>query len=213
METETPHNGEEDKSEDESGTVYFELPVLGKLDPRLANDVCNIDLFLKKGDADYEISSSFGASVPVFETQEKANAWYNRTVDIFSAHVSMALTAALRLLIMDAGRLALYEAKLMPYGLKAILRDHLSFEELIVRDRWKMETGRPRKWAATDLTTVISEAMNNLKKAKRTYPGVAEYLQKKYPERAPKNGESLRKMVRDLEIPWMELKKEAQKRS
>jgi hypothetical protein len=114
---------------------------------------------------------------------------------------------------MVVGNRALIETGLAPFDKKGILNTYISLTEKLMRERLGIEAGRPSKWATQDLSQAILDAMLTLKAGQRTYDRVAKKLQETHPDRAPKNGESLRKTVCHLSIDWMTIKKMAKKRS
>ncbi len=63
-------------------------------------------------------------------------------------------------------------------------------------------------WTKPNLERAIESAMTSLpKQSERTYDNVNAVLVKAYPKEAPTSSESLKKLVKRLEIDWKELKK------
>jgi hypothetical protein len=150
-----------------------------------------------------------GASWGLLESKEIMQAWAARTVELFRADVQGFVLNGLALLLHEASSRALVEAGIVPYDNRGILRFSLDMTERLARERLKMEAGRPSKWNSLDLSQAIADAMAELADGQCTYNKVAEKMRKKYGDRAPKSGESLRKMVRLLEVDWMRIKREA----
>ena len=97
---------------------------------------------------------------------------------------------------------------------KGILQTELTLQEQFARERLGMDARRASKWTADALTQAIYEVMLDLDwESDRTYPTVAQSLRSRHPDRAPKNGESLRKTVKLLGVNWKKIKAAAKKRS
>lgn len=200
-------------SDDESADPFFSLKIEGDLRPRENNAAAFIDLDFGRGTLPYAPAARVGVSWSNFKNADEANTWYRRTKELFGEALLEVVREAMSLLLHEASNRALIEAGLVPFGKRAVLNMQLSATDKLLRQRLKMGAGRPPKWTAPDLSQAISEAMRALPKACRNYEKVAERLKEKHQGRAPKNGGSLKKMVRNLDIDWMKIKRDIEKGS
>jgi hypothetical protein len=205
---------EDENTPQESEEPDFTFSFKGNLRPRVIGngEALAIDLDFGLGRPPYMPASTFVTSRPMFETEEQANAWYNRTRELFFEDIMKFLVDIMGVRLWDAANLALIEADLVPFTKKGVLQSHLALTEKIMRARLKVDAGRPAKWTAPELAHAITEAMRGLRKELRTYAEVAKKLQEAHPGRAPKNGESLRKTVDSLEIDWKRIKRDVEER-
>lgn len=67
--------------------------------------------------------------------------------------------------------------------------------------------GRYSKWTPSELTLAIRAALSLIPDhEKKDYENIAERLKKSHPDKAPKNGEALRALIRRSRLKWKELK-------
>ncbi|MDQ3821070.1 MAG: hypothetical protein M3362_25775 [Acidobacteriota bacterium] len=67
--------------------------------------------------------------------------------------------------------------------------------------------GRYSQWTATELTLAVRAAIDSIPKhEKQDYDNVAARLQVTHPDKAPKTGDALRKLVGRLNLKWKDLK-------
>ncbi len=192
----------------------FTFQLAGDIRERVENDILFFDLDFGRGTKPYKPAATVALSGALFNNDGTlARAWANRFREIFNNVFQDSVVQALKLSFHDAMGLALIEHGLAPFGKKEILRDHLGIVDKTLRARFGLAPGRPAQWTATELARAISEAISSLPPARRTYDKVTEKLQEKFPDKAPKTGESLRKTVRLLGIDWKQAKKIAAKRS
>ncbi len=157
--------------------------------------------------------SSYNASWALLESEARAQAWLERTKELFRAEAGPAILNNLGLLLMVAGNRALIETGPALVDKKGILQTYVSLTEKLMRERLGLEAGRPSKWDADKLSKAIFDVMIESKDTSRTYDMVAQKLREKYTDRGPKNGESLRKTVKLLGVDWKKIKEMARKRS
>ncbi len=70
--------------------------------------------------------------------------------------------------------------------------------------------GTRSKWTAITLSRAVRTALAETRPSRlRTLESVAEVLKKKHPDKAPKSGEALRKLLARLKVDWRKLKDEA----
>jgi hypothetical protein len=160
----------------------------------------------------YQALAAVSVPESLFKNDEQAQEWIDRTKNLFRAHAQDAIFNALRLLLYDAGNLALIEQNLMPVNKRDVLHDHLALSEKFARELLKPEAGRPAQWTDIELSKAISDAMHALPYCNRNYDGVADKLGEVYRERAPASGGALRQQVIRLGLNWKELKDEVAKR-
>jgi hypothetical protein len=155
-----------------------------------------------------------GVSTPehLFKNEEQAQEWIALTEGLFRTHAKTALLNALRMLLLDAGNLALMEQNITSVDKRSVLHNHLALSEKFARELFKLEVGRPPHWTSDELSQAISEAMYALLPRERNYDGVAGKLRDVYGERAPASGGALRQQVIRLGLNWKELKGEVAKR-
>jgi hypothetical protein len=173
-------------------------------------------LLLTRKDGDREIPvGQIQMSYPLLSSNEKANLWLRRTREIFFKECTGIIFNGLAVLLATASNLAALEAGIGLLDKKGILQVELDFLESFARERLTLaEKGRSSKWTTDALTKAIYAAMLEIDYPScRTYEIVATKLRAKHPDRAPKNGESLRKTVKLLEVDWKRLKRVALKRS
>lgn len=185
----------------------FTFQLAGDIRERVEHDILFFDLDFGRGTKPYKPAATVALSGALFNNDGTlARAWANRFRDIFNNAIQDSVIQALQLSFYDALGLALIEHGLAPFGKKEVLRDHIAIVDKTLRARFGLAPGRPAQWTATELARAISEAMSSLPPARHTYDKVAEKLQKKFPDKAPKTGESLRKTVKLLGISWKQAK-------
>jgi hypothetical protein len=108
---------------------------------------------------------------------------------------------------MMGSMVALIEMGLSPLTKPAVLADMMQLADKVLRVRLGMKQGRAPMWSAAQLSEAIIGAMVTLPAGmKITYDSVIEAIREHHPDRAPHSGESLRKMVKDLQLEWKALK-------
>ncbi|HEX8843073.1 MAG TPA: hypothetical protein VF791_00305 [Pyrinomonadaceae bacterium] len=67
--------------------------------------------------------------------------------------------------------------------------------------------GRYSQWTPAELTLAIKAALRSIPEyEKKDYENVAARLKKSHPDKAPKSGDALRKLVGRLDLKWRDLK-------
>ena len=95
---------------------------------------------------------------------------------------------------------------------RAIVKAHARRTRINLQEVFKVkERGQQRQWDKAQLSEAIEHAyfLLTANDTPRTYGNVASMLRliPQYAEIAPKSGEALKKLVKALEIDWMEIKK------
>jgi hypothetical protein len=160
----------------------------------------------------YQALAAVSVPESLFKNDEQAQEWIAKTKNLFRTHAQDAIFNALRILLFDAGNLALIEMNIASTDKRGMLHGHLALSEKFARELLKPEAGRPAQWTDIELSEAISEAMNALLSRQRNYDEVADKLREVYGERAPASGGALRQQVIRLGLNWKELKSEAAKR-
>jgi hypothetical protein len=67
--------------------------------------------------------------------------------------------------------------------------------------------GRHSQWTPSELTIAVRSALDSIpENEKKDYENVAFKLQKSHPDKAPKSGDALRKLMSRLDVNWKDLK-------
>jgi hypothetical protein len=188
----------------------FTFSFSGNLRESVQNGALIIDLDFGRGTEPYAPAARTVLPAEQFNGDgQLARDWANRFQEIFGATMQEAVVQALQRNFWDAASLSLIEMKLASYGKTEAMQDHLVVTEMQLRAKFGLppSPGRPPQWKPTELAGAISQIMVALRPDCRTYGNVAEKLMKLYPGKAPKTGESLRKMVKLLGVDWKQLKK------
>jgi hypothetical protein len=202
--------GENEEGEFDSVTFSLQLTL-----PAMQTPHGTILVALTREIADGQLPIAHAeVSLPLIETEEKARRWIRRTREIFLADFGASVLHGLSFLFAEVSERASLEVGIGLIDKKGILQTELTLHEQIIRERLGMEARRSSKWTTDELSKAILAAMLAIKNSgRRNYAEVAKELQKAHPDRAPKNGESLRKTVKLLEVNWKLIKAVAQKRS
>ena len=194
----------DDKPDDlpEPALTVF-LPAQLEIHGSAGNPEAFILHLIRRGSAGGFPVASYAASWPVLESQEKMDAWVERTLELFAKECQGVMLNAAGLLLRAEAARAMMENKLAPFTPRGIVRDFLSVMEKFMREQLGVEQGRPALWTHVDLSNAILEAMRALPAKYRNYEKVAERLRKDHPGRGPKSGASLKKMVANLDVDWM----------
>ena len=79
-------------------------------------------------------------------------------------------------------------------------------QKAVLRRFGIQRAGRAPQWQKSELSRAVLAALRTLPKREHTYRGVAARLKSQYGEKAPKSGDSLRKMVEGFGLDWQALK-------
>jgi hypothetical protein len=145
----------------------------------------------------------FGKPVPADEINKRIEHAFDYTV----RHLNQVINAALKRVRSEAvdssaravgrtrgGRLAIH---------KSLQRD----EELQAKARLGLKPrGQKSKWNKKELARAVVEAFGTLPPKDRTYERVCLVLKERHPDRAPKNGDALRKLLPRHGLVWEALK-------
>jgi hypothetical protein len=83
----------------------------------------------------------------------------------------------------------------------------LKLEDQEARERLNFRSvGQPSRWTTNELANAVQDALESLSAQRKTYPKVTALLKKRYPEKAPKTSEALRKLLDRHNINWMKFK-------
>lgn len=179
---------------------------------RIADGVLLIDLDFGGDKGPYLPASSFGISIPTFESNEQAEAWIDRLIDLFFDRLKGGIVDAATLLLNEAAGAAAIEEGIAPYDKQGLLASHVALTEVLSRRRLGLLPASPwPPWTAQELALSILQAMRAAPLTNPTYPTVAKRLQAMFPGRPPTTGEALRKVVEKYGINWMKLKRQARK--
>lgn len=190
----------------------FELVWNGILRTREVPGVTLIDLFLGGGTLPMQPAGTVGASMPYFERPEQIDEWRAHALKIFGEQYTQAIIDALASLLAMASTVALIEMGLSPLSKSAAHADLMQLADKVLRVRLGMKQGRAPMWSAAQLAEAVVAAMVSVPTGvKITYDSVVEVMREHHPDRAPHSGESLRKMVKEAQLEWKELKAIADK--
>lgn len=198
----------EKEEEDGEGLVaQFEIMWKGALQTRQLPEITLIDLLLGGNTIPMQPAGTVGASMPYFERKEQIDEWRLRTLEVFRKEYTQAVMDSLASLLMMGSMIALIEMGLSPLTKPAVHADMMQLADKVLRVRLGMKQGRAPMWSAAQLSEAIIGAMVSLPVGtKITYDSVVEALREHHRDRAPHSGESLRKMVKDLQLEWKALK-------
>lgn len=195
------------EKEEGSQVARFEIVWEGALRTRQLPEISLIDLFLSGNTIPLQPAGTVGASMPYFENQEQVEEWRLRTLEVFRKHYTQAVMDGLASLLAMGSMVALIEMGLSPLSKPAVHADMMQLEDKVLRVRLGMKQGRAPMWSAAQLSEAIVGAMVSLPTGtKITYDSVVEAIREHHRDRAPHSGESLRKMVKDLQLEWKALK-------
>jgi hypothetical protein len=92
-----------------------------------------------------------------------------------------------------------------------LITEHLRETEYIMRLIYnEPRPGTRSKWTAITISREVRSALVEIRPSRlRTLENVAEKLKAKHPDKAPKSGEALRKLLTRLKVDWQKLKDEA----
>ncbi len=92
-----------------------------------------------------------------------------------------------------------------------LINEHLRETEYIMRLIYnEPRPGTRSKWTAITISREVRSALVEIRPSRlRTLENVAEKLKAKHPDKAPKSGEALRKLLTRLKVDWQKLKDEA----
>jgi hypothetical protein len=193
---------DETGQDEERETMRFTAPQTGVV---ILSGEC--DLKALKEEIEKTITGFYfpnlGKPVPHGEVNKRIEHAFDYTV----RHLNQVINAALKRVRSEAvdssaravgktrgGRLAIH---------KALQRD----EELQAKARLGLKPrGQKSKWNKKELARAVIEAFGALPPKDRTYERVCSVLKERHPDRAPKNGDALRKLLSRHGLVWEALK-------
>lgn len=193
---------DETGQDEESETMRFTAPQTGTV---ILSGECNLKVLRE----DFEkliggfYPANLGKPVPADEIKKRVEHAFDYTV----RHLAQVINTALKRVRSEAvdssaravgrtrgGRLTTHKAVLREEDQQA--KERLGFKQ----------RGQKSKWNKDELARAVIEACDTLPPETRTYGRVCSVLKERYPDKAPKSGDSLRKLLISNGLVWEVLK-------
>jgi len=193
--------------------ISFQVPLTGNLTVKVKGS--NVVFQLNFIEADGKVKTVIAQEIPnvFFKSDAQLNAWVRGVSQYLKENLPDAHRFFTFLFVGNIANVILVQQGLASFDLREVIKDHQKQTGDMLRKWFNLRAvGRPatRGMSPTALIIVINKAMAGLPKSQRTYDKVAAAIKKEHGNFAPRNGEALRKIVRDWKIDWMKLKRNAE---
>jgi hypothetical protein len=146
---------------------------------------------------------NFGKPVPLGEVNKRIEHAFDYTV----RHLNQVINAALKRVRSEAVDSSARAVGRTRGGRLTTHKSLLSSEDKQAKERLGFkQRGQKSKWNKDELARAVMEACDTLPPEKRTYGRVCSVLKERYPDKAPKSGDSLRKLLISNGLVWEVLK-------
>ena len=170
-------------------------------------------IFAPSGHSASSLASSRGFPLKNFKSEEHIGEFVRAVRTRFEANGPLLISVQAALYL--DGCVDLQEAGLKKHwdnpDEEMLIGEHLRNTEYTLRLIYDVpRPGTRSKWTAITLSREVRAALAELRLSRlHTLESVAEVLKKKHPDKAPKSGEALRKLLARLKVDWRRLKAEA----
>jgi hypothetical protein len=193
---------DETGQDEESETMRFTAPQTGVV---ILSGECNLKAL--KEEIEKTITGfyfpNFGKPVPLGEVNKRIEHAFDYTV----RHLNQVINAALKRVRSEAVDSSARAVGRTRGGRLTTHKSLLSSEDKQAKERLGFkQRGQKSKWNKDELARAVMEACDTLPPEKRTYGRVCSVLKERYPDKAPKSGDSLRKLLISNGLVWEVLK-------
>jgi hypothetical protein len=142
----------------------------------------------------------------LFTDEETVQQWTQLTADTFKGNLIEHLLHQTVLQLNDALHFSLDHLEIEPVALEDIVEKHIRNTASHLKHQFGLrDRGAQSKWERLELSRAVTRALRELKMNRPTYANVAQILVRDYRDKAPPNGEALRKMLIRFKISWTSL--------
>jgi hypothetical protein len=189
----------------------FEFTIKGEIVAReSANGIVTINLEMEVNDAQPAIltertalgyRSFFRMPLKAFPSVEKREKWIEATKKNLLRTLIPIIVDEMRLHFSDVANYHLDRQGIEKVSKKEIVESHLTAASKRVRAVVGAQgRGRRSQWTKLELSRASAAALASLPQQRKTLAGIAARLKEKHPDKAPANGEALRKLLDRFEI-------------
>ena len=147
-------------------------------------------------------------NVAARRSEEEIKAILQHTFEYAVKNLDQVLGAALMRVQSEAFDVATRSTKIVKVTGLEVHEALLKIEDQEARERLGFRApGQPSKWTSNELAQAVQEALESLSTQQKTYPKVAALLKERYPEKSPKSGEALKKLLVRKGIDWWKFKR------
>ncbi len=143
----------------------------------------------------------------LFKDEDQYKDWARRVYRSYHETVAETLIIESFSHLVLVSNFLLDHLKIQEIDLKRLIDEYARRRAQDTRRALKITVkGRHSLWTQVELERAVRQALKELPAHLRTQRAVADRLRKAHPEVAPKNGESLRKLMRSMGMNWSKLK-------
>ncbi len=193
---------DETGQDEESETMRFTAPQTGVV---ILSGECNLKVLRE----DFEkliggfYPANLGKPVPADEIKKRVEHAFDYTV----RHLEQVINTALMRVRSEAVDSSARAVGRTRGGRLTTHKSLLSSEDKQAKERLGFkQRGQKSKWNKDELARAVMEACDTLPPEKRTYGRVCSVLKERHPDKAPKSGDSLRKLLISNGLVWEVLK-------
>ena len=144
-----------------------------------------------------------GKPVPADEKKKRIEHAFDYTV----RHLEQVFRAALKRVRSEAVDSSARAVGRIRGGRLTTHKSLLSSEDKQAKERLGFkQRGQKSKWDKNELARAVIEALGTLPSEKQTYEHVCSVLKERHPDKAPKSGDALRKLIQRHGLVWEVLK-------
>jgi hypothetical protein len=142
----------------------------------------------------------------LFTDEETVQEWTHLTADVFKANLVKHLLHQTLLQLNGALHFSLDHLQIEPVAVEDIVEKHIRNTASQLKHQFGLrDRGNQSKWERFELSRAVTRALRELKMNRPRYADVAQILVRDYGDKAPPNGEALRKMLIRFKIRWTSL--------
>lgn len=155
-------------------------------------------------------SESHIIPLSLFNNETQVNSFQSLVSEAFCSKLHSFLEEFAAYHFANSIQYSLVKSGLTPLNLRRLVGIYGQFAGVLLQSFFGVPSaGRQRAWNTISLTFAVLDALSTIKPAKGwTYNHIAEVLKKEYPGRAPKSGDSLRKLCGALGVDVRVMKRE-----